>query len=380
MNRNISLIIAAVCLTFLTANGQCPPAKAPSIHVVQKGETLYSISRKYKIPVQDIARWNNMALNDVLFVCKELKVSATATTNTSAPPSPPTGSAADKQLGGQHIVKPGEKIAGIAKAYGFAEWRFRKINNLTSSQEVSPGVSLKTEDCNCPPLAQEGTLQFYDAEQPAITGGNTTTRPGEEAVLAKQQEPVLPDSTSTPTIPGPPKLTAAFMAPAELAMADEINLLRSNPAAYIPFIEERKAEIKAGSAFGSVETADELINELKNSPPLSLLTPLQCLYNAAKKHGEDERSKGISTHVGADGSWPWERARRECPTLADGNENLVGGLDEVRDAVIMLLLDEGIPTRGHRRVLLNPDWKYVAVCYVGQIGTMPNNWIQMFGK
>jgi uncharacterized protein YkwD len=170
------------------------------------------------------------------------------------------------------------------------------------------------------------------------------------------------------------------MSAAEIAMAEEINLLRSNPAAYIPFIEQQREAIKAGKAFGSVETCNELINELKNTLALNKLEPLECLFNAAKKHGEEQRPIGGLSHIGKDGSWPWDRVRRECPSLTDGNENLVGGMEGAREAVITLLLDEGISTRGHRRVLLSPDWRYVGIYYLGQVGTMPHNWIQLFGR
>ena len=64
--------------------------------------------------------------------------------------------------------------------------------------------------------------------------------------------------------------------------------------------------------------------------------------------------------------------------MQDGNENLVGGPDDIRRAVILLLVDDGIPNRGHRKALLNPAWKYVACHKVGTIGSMPNSWIQNF--
>ena len=77
---------------------------------------------------------------------------------------------------------------------------------------------------------------------------------------------------------------------------------------------------------------------------------------------------------------PWDRVLRECPSLKDSNENLVGGTSNVRDAVILLLVDDGIQSRGHRRTLLQADWKYVACHKMGMIGAMPNYWVQNFGN
>ena len=66
--------------------------------------------------------------------------------------------------------------------------------------------------------------------------------------------------------------------------------------------------------------------------------------------------------------------------MTDGNENLVGGLNTARESVINLLIDAGIPDRGHRMTLMEPRWEYVACHKIGNIGEMPNCWIQVFGK
>jgi uncharacterized protein YkwD len=374
MKQILSLTILAL-LAAAPLFAQCPPAKASGYHVVQKGETLFSISRKYNVPVQNLLAWNNMSMNDVLHLCRELRVSATpgSPTNTGTPAGTAPAGTTPKQAGALHIVRPGEKVADIAAAYGWAEWRFRKMNNLTAWQEVSPGAGLKTDDCYCPPLDQSGVPSFYEAEQAVIAAAVAT--PADDRVV-QNENAAVPGATPA----AQPGLIAPFMSAAEIAMAEEINLLRSNPAAYIPFIEQQREAIKAGKAFGSVETCNELINELKNTLALNKLEPLECLFNAAKKHGEEQRPIGGLSHIGKDGSWPWDRVRRECPSLTDGNENLVGGMEGAREAVITLLLDEGISTRGHRRVLLSPDWRYVGIYYLGQVGTMPHNWIQLFGR
>jgi uncharacterized protein YkwD len=130
----------------------------------------------------------------------------------------------------------------------------------------------------------------------------------------------------------------------------------------------------------SSTTAAELIAELKALPRLSYLETSACLHDAAKWHAEGQRPKGDIDHKGVDGSWPWDRVLRYCPSMKDGNENIVGGPSSVRNSVIVLLLDEGIPNRGHRRNLLNKEWNYVACYGAGMVGTMPNCYVQMFGK
>jgi LysM repeat protein len=171
------------------------------------------------------------------------------------------------------------------------------------------------------------------------------------------------------------------MSSEEMTMVNEINLVRSNPAGYIPYIEQYIEYLKTNGNMGnSIATAKELIDELKRTPSLSVLQTLPCLYTAAKKHGDDQRKKGDTDHQGSDGSWPWDRVLRECKDLKDGNENLVGGPSDIRRAVILLLVDDGIEGRGHRKTMLQSDWKYIACHKMGTIGTMPNCWVQQFGN
>lgn len=166
----------------------------------------------------------------------------------------------------------------------------------------------------------------------------------------------------------------------ELDMVREINLVRANPLGYIRYIEMYKNDIASGTAFGSVESCDDLIEELKKTAPLAPFRSSDCLLAAAKKHGDDLKQMGSFEHVGPDGSYPWDRIRKACRNMSDGNENLVGGAQSIRKSIILLLVDDGIPGRGHRKNILSKDWKYVACYKVGKIGNMQNNWVQNFGK
>ena len=448
-----------------SVRAQCPPTKQ-GYHRVQKGETLYRISKKYRISIDDLIRWNGISKNAILHVCQELAIKPSATT-------PATGPKNDypKQQGGTHRIKPGETIAGIAELYGYTEQRFRQFNGLRPSEPAWPGLYLKTSDCRCArpddtlpstepvyvddtvPTATDGPAPAYPTWEEAIANedgptdsgidapfgedpflgshptvagyekpkARTTTptfynkeiekitvpenqnqnnkadlklnprvrRPVKDKDAPKQtflspEEELLMHTKKQKPLPAPKKEkviemknpAATYMRNEEIAMLNEINLLRGNPSAYVKYIEEYKRN-KTGE---TARTCDELIRELKKTPPLTILQPAECLYRAAQKHGEDQRPTGSLDHVGTDGSYPWDRVRRECPNMKDGNENIVGGPADVRDAIILLLVDEGISNRGHRRTLLHPEWQY-GTCYkTGQMGRMPNTWIQLFGK
>lgn len=180
-----------------------------------------------------------------------------------------------------------------------------------------------------------------------------------------------------------------YMTVREQLMIEEINQLRSNPIDYIPFIktyiESMQQEIINDASMSvmyedEISSAYELINELSGIDPLSILKPHEGVYLAAKKHGLDMVQHKNFSHIGSDGSYPWDRVGVTAPDLSDANENLVGGPYEIRQAIILLLVDSGIPDRGHRKTLLNPLWNFVACKEVGQISTMPNCWVQNFAK
>lgn len=395
----------------LQLSAQCSNYSRPGIHVVQSGENLYRIAKRYNVSTIELAEWNNIAPNTTLYACQELNVSSPY--NGADPidyyDAQPRGgqqnynvSAYVKQSGNKHTIRPGESIAGLAELYGYTEKRFRNINLLKSGEELSVGSSILSTDCTCDRVAtyddlNKGTynnnIGRRETFQPRGEGAaiddfyNNT-----QGTISSNYNPPpaqpIPNGNNRPNsynnnsgrIGAPVSANAAYMSSEELAMLDEINLVRSNPAGYIPYVEQYKRDIQSGKSFGSsLAVCDELIAELRRTPRLSILRPAPCLYNAAKKHGLDQKSRGSTGHDGSDGSWPWDRVKRECSQMTDGNENLVGGPADVREAVLLLLVDDGIPSRGHRKTLLNEDWVYGTAYKIGKVGFMPNCWVQKFG-
>ena len=429
MKKNNLFTLFFICC-FFQLSAQCPNYSRPGIHVVQSGENLFRISKKYNLTVLDLAQWNNIPTDITLYTCQELIVSSPAYYDNSATTynqndfvergndsysytdnASYVGSNYIKQAGNRHTIRQGETINGLAELYGYTEQRFRNINLLQSGEELSAGSVILSSDCACDRIItyedlngqvrnavndanfnrpaktsirnNSGTTfqnrgrdydEFYDNPQ-----GNNTPPPA-QSITSRNKPTPNSYNTNTRLAGTPSPINVTYMSNEELAMMDEINLLRSNPVAYIPYIEQYKRDIQSGKSFGSsLAVCDELIAELRQTPALSILRPEPCIYNAAKKHGLDQKSRGSTGHDGSDGSWPWDRVKRECTQMTHGNENLVGGPADVREAVILLLVDDGIPSRGHRKNLLNKDWVYGATYKIGKVGFMPNCWVQKFG-
>jgi uncharacterized protein YkwD len=206
----------------------------------------------------------------------------------------------------------------------------------------------------------------------------------------------------------------SYMKPGEREMVHEINVLRSNPASYLPYVEpmlkdaaktlkqygrgERnysltyKTVTKDGVDRKSIDTTwhytneeyvkalTSLVSDLKKMKALSILQPDSGIYLAARKHAIDNNEHNWRLlHTGSDGSLPWDRITRFSPAMRFGNENIAGrtGMPAPRDIVIQLLIDAGIPGYGHRYNLLDPHWTHVACTWEMYNGM--SYWIQNFG-
>lgn len=206
-------------------------------------------------------------------------------------------------------------------------------------------------------------------------------------VLMTACSPSSADNTPTKTDDGiDTARKETYMTEREKDMIKELNLVRSDPKGYVKVIEEYIYKLKTdrysdASMIGAeIKTAKELIRELNKTEPMAILQPHKGLYKASKKHGEEGKKKGSLDHQGSNGDWPWDRGTKYASDLTDSNENLVGGPDNVRRSVVILLVDTGIDSRGHRKNILNKDWRYTACYEVGQVAEMPFYWVQMFGK
>lgn len=436
--KKLIVLGSFLLLTGLNLQAQCPPSTEPGYHVVQQDENLFRISMMYGISLNRLLELNNMQETDLLPACKKIRIGegkvqpqgqkatfSAANTNANnsgnfSPPPAPASTATSyargqRQAGNRHVVQTGETVASLARLYGYTEERFREFNAM-GNERLTVGSIVLSHDCAC------DRVMFSENASPTgptTTNTNTGINNGPTTVIyepppttttyyeptkptrIKPHEPIspsgIPPSTITPrpsttATSTPPRASTAstnntspaadapYMSSSEMDMIKEINMMRANPPAYAKYIDAYVADQKANNGFPvDMAVVAELKGELSKLGPLSQLKTTACIYTAAKKHGQDMVKMGRTDHIGSDGKWPWDRVRRECPNMVDGNENLVGGPDNIRESVVILLLDEGIPNRGHRKTLLRPDWEYVACYRIGNVGSMPNCWVQKFG-
>jgi uncharacterized protein YkwD len=110
-----------------------------------------------------------------------------------------------------------------------------------------------------------------------------------------------------------------------------------------------------------VRPVNEAIAVLGRTRPLPSLKPSRGLTAAARDHARDLQRTGAVSHTGSDGSSPDRRMERHGRWEGVVGENLSFAPVPADEVVILLLVDDGVPTRGHRKTLLDPRFGAIGV-------------------
>ena len=112
---------------------------AQSTHVVRQGDTLWDISRKHKVGVRELARWNGMAPGDPLRVGQRLVIRTPAVQTAAAAPrgGPPIPVQTVR-----YSVRSGDSLWSIARRHGVAVSDVLAWNDLGENAILRPGQRL----------------------------------------------------------------------------------------------------------------------------------------------------------------------------------------------------------------------------------------------
>jgi len=91
------------------------------IHVVKAGDSLYSISRRYGVPLERIAADNEINVSQSLVIGQTIVVMEGTR---------------------QHTVKAGESLFSIARMYGTTAAAIQTANQITNPAMIRPGMVL----------------------------------------------------------------------------------------------------------------------------------------------------------------------------------------------------------------------------------------------
>jgi membrane-bound lytic murein transglycosylase D len=106
-------------------------AKAPGFYVVQSGDNLSAVARKFNVSVEDIKKWNNLPDNNIKLDSKlkieQLINNEEETADTEEP------AAETKFKTQEYTVAKGDNLGSIAKKYGVTLAELKEWNQLTDT-------------------------------------------------------------------------------------------------------------------------------------------------------------------------------------------------------------------------------------------------------
>lgn len=174
-------------------------------------------------------------------------------------------------------------------------------------------------------------------------------------------------------------IVSAFFAskPAEGApdLADavlfELNQARTNPKGYAVYLETFRRKFSGRNYLleGSraqvvtkegVKAVDEAIRFLSRTKPLPPLKWSDGMASAASELVKEQGETGRTGHNTKSGNMT-ERIERQGRWLGKIGENIGYGPTEARLMVMQLIIDDGVPDRGHRKNIFDRKFNVVGV-------------------
>ncbi|MDP3432594.1 MAG: CAP domain-containing protein [Bacteroidota bacterium] len=183
--------------------------------------------------------------------------------------------------------------------------------------------------------------------------------------FAQTSEPIWPSELNT-------AMNTQYLNELEQQVIHELNKVRSNPKRYAEvYLEELRNNFN-GKLFTypgqftvrtqeGIRPLDECIKVLKKTDPRPTLSPSEGLSKAAAELMRDQQKYGGIGHIARNGSTSQKRIEKYGEWDICSAEDITYGSFEARQIVIFLLIDDGVPNRGHRENILNPCFRFAGV-------------------
>jgi uncharacterized protein YkwD len=168
--------------------------------------------------------------------------------------------------------------------------------------------------------------------------------------------------------------TIAYLSDLEKQVVLELNKVRSDPSRYARsfLIPQRKyyagqeltypGEIPIRTREG-IHAFEECNQVLVKTRSMGILTPQAGLARAARDHVLDQSKTGQIGHEGRDHSKVSGRANRYGRWTGKIGETIQYGHAAAARIVSSLLIDDGVPSRGHREIILEPLFRNAGVAF-----------------
>jgi len=115
-----------------TVNGEDEKPEKPSTYVVQRGDTLEGIARRFEVTEAVLIEQNGLKSKNRIYVGQTLKISGSADGEAEKPEKPST-----------YVVQRGDTLEGIARRFEVPEAVLAEQNGLKSKNRIYVGQTLK---------------------------------------------------------------------------------------------------------------------------------------------------------------------------------------------------------------------------------------------
>ncbi|MDK6372177.1 LysM peptidoglycan-binding domain-containing protein [Aerococcus urinae] len=143
------------------------PAEKPAgsaSYTVQSGDSLWRISNKYGVSIQDLMSWNNLGANYMLHPGDKLVVKAPAKAEVpTAKPSEPAKPVESTTSSASYTVQSGDSLWRISNKYGVSIQDLMTWNKLGANYMLHPGDKLVVQ---APAKAETPTTKPSEPEKP----------------------------------------------------------------------------------------------------------------------------------------------------------------------------------------------------------------------
>lgn len=171
------LLFITVLFSSTAAQEATPPASSETsanvtIHVVQRGETLFRIAMHYRLTVAELAAYNGISDPNSIAVGQRLLIPAAGAANPVSLTAPPSAQT--------HTVQPGETLRSIAEFYGMTVEDLAAINGIVNPDAIYVGQTLNVVPMpqTAPPVVSTQSAPSQESA-PAATAIVHVVQPGE---------------------------------------------------------------------------------------------------------------------------------------------------------------------------------------------------------
>ena len=187
MPPDLTKFIRVVLLSLIILIPVAPVASqdnAPITYVVQAGDTLHRIARRYNLSATELAQFNGLLNPNLVYVGQVLKIPAPG-----QPPAAPSATPGTTTPAGSyrvHVVQAGENLFRIALKYQVSVEAIATANVLNSTTLIFVGqqlhIPLPAEAASAAPISPAGVplpdpfLSFDVGPLPAAQGGILVVR------------------------------------------------------------------------------------------------------------------------------------------------------------------------------------------------------------